>query len=82
MNADKSLCDLAAQAAWPIDRIKDHVSKIGSGITPTGGKAKWLESLRGMDDLVFVILVCYEMCDKRPELLEGLIKSRQLRNCQ
>lgn len=35
---------LAEQCAWPIDRVKDHVSKIGSGITPSGGAAGYLES--------------------------------------
>jgi type I restriction enzyme S subunit len=29
---------------WVIDRIKDHARKIGSGITPSGGAASYLES--------------------------------------
>lgn len=41
--AEKS-SDLAAQSTWPIDRIKDHVSKIGSGITPSGGAAAYLDA--------------------------------------
>ena len=35
---------LAAQSAWPVDRIKDHVWKIGSGVTPTGGAASYLDA--------------------------------------
>jgi len=35
---------LAAQSLWPIDRIKDHVSKIGSGFTPSGGAASYLDA--------------------------------------
>lgn len=34
---------LAEQSVWPVDRIKDHVSKIGSGITPSGGAASYLD---------------------------------------
>lgn len=34
---------LATQSIWPIDRIKDHAWKIGSGITPTGGAASYLD---------------------------------------
>lgn len=41
--AEKS-SDLAAQSVWPIDRIKDHVSKIGSGVTPSGGAASYLDT--------------------------------------
>ena len=36
--------ELSAQPVWPVDRIKDHVSKIGSGITPTGGAASYLDT--------------------------------------
>jgi type I restriction enzyme S subunit len=35
---------LAAQTVWPIDRIKDHAWKIGSGITPSGGAASYLDA--------------------------------------
>ena len=35
---------LAAQAVWPVDRVKDHASKIGSGVTPTGGAAAYLDT--------------------------------------
>ena len=35
---------LAAQTIWPVDRVKDHVSKIGSGVTPTGGAAAYLDA--------------------------------------
>jgi len=35
---------LAAQTVWPVDRIKDHVWKIGSGITPSGGAASYLDA--------------------------------------
>ena len=31
---------LTEQSAWPVDRIKDHVSKIGSGVTPSGGAGR------------------------------------------
>ena len=34
---------LAAQTVWPVDRIKDHVWKIGSGVTPSGGAASYLD---------------------------------------
>ena len=34
---------LAAQSVWPVDRIKDHISKIGSGVTPSGGAASYLD---------------------------------------
>jgi hypothetical protein len=44
MTPDRSSSVLAAQTVWPIDRIKDQVSKIGSGITPTGGAAAYLDS--------------------------------------
>jgi type I restriction enzyme S subunit len=42
MSAERPLATLAAQTVWPVDRIKDHVSKIGSGITPSGGAASYL----------------------------------------
>ncbi len=35
---------LAEQSTWPVDRVKDHVFKIGSGITPSGGSASYLDS--------------------------------------
>ncbi len=35
---------LAAQSLWPVARIKDHVSKIGSGVTPSGGAASYLDA--------------------------------------
>lgn len=35
---------LAEQSACPVDRIKDHVSKIGSGVTPSGGAAAYLDA--------------------------------------
>ena len=35
---------LAAQTVWPVDRIKDIVWKIGSGITPSGGAASYLDA--------------------------------------
>jgi type I restriction enzyme S subunit len=35
---------LAAQSVWPIDRIKDHTVKIGSGVTPPGGSAGYLDA--------------------------------------
>ena len=34
---------LAAQSVWPVERIKNHISKIGSGITPSGGAAGYLD---------------------------------------
>lgn len=34
----------AAQSVWPVDRIKDHVWKIGSGVTPSGGAASYLHA--------------------------------------
>lgn len=44
MKASQHSSDLAAQTIWPIDRIKDHATKIGSGITPSGGATSYLES--------------------------------------
>jgi len=44
MNALQQSFGLAAKPAWPVDRIKDHVSKIGSGITPSGGAASYLDA--------------------------------------
>ena len=35
---------LAEQSVWAVDRIKDHVFKIGSGITPSGGAASYLDA--------------------------------------
>lgn len=34
----------STQSIWPLDRIKDHVDKIGSGVTPTGGAAAYLDA--------------------------------------
>lgn len=36
--------ELAAQTMWDVDRIKDHTVKIGSGMTPSGGAASYLDS--------------------------------------
>lgn len=36
--------ELAAHTVFPVDRIKDHASKIGSGITPSGGAAAYLDA--------------------------------------
>jgi type I restriction enzyme S subunit len=44
MSIDQSSAELAKQSAWPVDRIKDHASKIGSGITPTGGATTYLDT--------------------------------------
>lgn len=35
---------LGKGTAWPLDRIKDNVSKIGSGVTPTGGATSYSDS--------------------------------------
>lgn len=40
----QSPSELVAQSVWPVDRIKDHAVKIGSGITPSGGAASYLDS--------------------------------------
>lgn len=42
MSRDQSVSELAQQTIWPVDRIKDHAWKIGSGITPTGGASSYL----------------------------------------
>jgi type I restriction enzyme S subunit len=44
MSAVQQSSGLAAQTVWPVDRIKDHVWKIGSGITPSGGAASYLDA--------------------------------------
>jgi len=44
MSALEKSSDLAAQSVWHVDRIKDHVSKIGSGVTPSGGAALYLDA--------------------------------------
>src|SRR5258708_6444954 len=44
MSGARSSLELAQQAAWPLDRIKDNASKIGSGVTPTGGATSYLEA--------------------------------------
>ena len=36
--------ELAAHTVWPVDRIKDHASKIGSGVTPSGGATSYLDA--------------------------------------
>lgn len=35
---------LQEHAAWPLDRIKDHAWKIGSGLTPRGGASSYLDA--------------------------------------
>jgi hypothetical protein len=35
---------LAEQSVWPVDHIKDHAWKIGSGVTPSGGPAAYLDA--------------------------------------
>ena len=44
MNRASSTAELARRTAWPLDRIKDHSSKIGSGITPKGGATSYLNA--------------------------------------
>jgi len=44
MSTDPSGAELGRHSVWVIDRIKDHARKIGSGITPSGGGASYLES--------------------------------------
>jgi type I restriction enzyme, S subunit len=44
MSDDSRATELGRHSVWPIDRIKDHTCKIGSGITPTGGAATYLKS--------------------------------------
>lgn len=44
MITTNSSSQLAAQTVWPIDRIKDHARKIGSGVTPSGGAALYLDA--------------------------------------
>ena len=44
MSIAQSLSELAQQTVWSVDRIKDHVWKIGSGITPSGGAASYLDT--------------------------------------
>ena len=36
--------ELPRKRYGPVDRIKDHVWKIGSGITPSGGAASYLDA--------------------------------------
>jgi type I restriction enzyme S subunit len=43
MSVVEKSSELAAQSVWPVDRIKDHVWKIGSGVTPSGGAASYLD---------------------------------------
>ena len=44
MTSDSRSAALGRYSVWAIDRIKDHAWKIGSGITPSGGAASYLES--------------------------------------
>ena len=44
MSVVQQSLELAKQTVWPVDRIKDHVSKIGSGITPSGGASSYLDT--------------------------------------
>lgn len=44
MSVAQAAAELATKAAWPIDRIKDLVSKIGSGVTPAGGATAYLDA--------------------------------------
>ena len=44
MNRDQTATQLAEQSVWALDRIKDNAQKIGSGITPTGGAASYLDA--------------------------------------
>jgi restriction endonuclease S subunit len=43
MSLEQPSSELSAQTVWPVDRIKDHVCKIGSGVTPSGGAASYLD---------------------------------------
>jgi type I restriction enzyme S subunit len=43
MSIEQISSELAAQTVWPIDRIKDHTEKIGSGVTPSGGATSYLD---------------------------------------
>jgi type I restriction enzyme S subunit len=44
MSVAKKSSTLSAQSVWPIDRVKDHAVKIGSGVTPSGGSAGYLDA--------------------------------------
>ena len=44
MSVTQRSSELAVCAVWPVDRIKDHAWKIGSGVTPSGGAAAYLET--------------------------------------
>ena len=44
MSLDRLATELAKQTIWPVDRIKDHAWKIGSGITPSGGATSYLDA--------------------------------------
>ena len=44
MTSDSRSAALGRYSVWAIDRVKDHAWKIGSGITPSGGAASYLES--------------------------------------
>jgi type I restriction enzyme S subunit len=43
MSVTQTSSVLAAQTVWPLDRVKDHAAKIGSGVTPSGGAASYLD---------------------------------------
>jgi type I restriction enzyme S subunit len=43
MSIVQTSSELAPQTVWPIDRIKDHTEKIGSGVTPSGGATSYLD---------------------------------------
>jgi type I restriction enzyme, S subunit len=44
MSAIQTSSDLLSQTMWPVDRVKDHAIKIGSGVTPSGGAASYLDA--------------------------------------
>jgi type I restriction enzyme S subunit len=43
MSVVQTSSELAGQAVWSVDRIKDHTEKIGSGVTPSGGATSYLD---------------------------------------
>jgi type I restriction enzyme S subunit len=44
MSVAYSSSELATRTVWVVDRIKDNAVKIGSGVTPEGGAASYLDS--------------------------------------
>jgi type I restriction enzyme, S subunit len=44
VNLSTATSELARHTIWPLDRIKDHSWKIGSGITPSGGATSYLDA--------------------------------------